>query len=1154
VANGRRDILRIAALFAALHGPALAQQYSFRHYGTAEGLQNLTVLSLAQDGTGFIWVGTEGGLYRYDGSRFHLMQLAEGLPCSTEVHGLFVATDGALWVNTCSQVFRLDGQRFRAVAGLSGMFSVAQAMADGQDGKVLVGTPTGLYEAVPDGAGGFSAHPYPLPADLVGKSARAVARIGTQLWFGCGREICVAEGARINEIGPAQGLPEDAWDGIAKTTDGSVWLRSPSRLYRQAPGAPQPLSDGPKMASSMFWGAVTTTRDGTVLVPTDKGLVVRRDDKWKVIDERQGLPAPMVSSVLEDREGSIWVGLIGDGVARSLGYGQWEAWTKTQGLPSDLIWSIRRDRRGALWVGTSLGLARLEKNGPPRIWARENGLGGDNVRSLSETPDGAIWAVVKPGDVARIDPGTEQIRLFGREDGLSCNTSHRGFVDHLGRLWIASSCGVFRSDHPSAAANFYRIEQPEAFQHGAWAFAEDQHGIMWITGPEGLWRLGQGQWRRYRKADGLLTDNPYIPLVAADGAVWVHNRFDAGIERVEFSGDRIVRATTVLQADPSSVEVTALLGFDAFGKLWRGSANGISTLVGGSWRYLGIEDGLIWNDTDGDAFWADSDGSIWIGTSRGLSHYRQPPVDVADPVADPAITRLEVDNKSRSVRVEFSSLRFKSEQVVKFAYRLDGGRWVDTTDRVLSMAGQAPGRHRLEIRSRVRDGPFSPRLAAVEFRFEPKWWETWWTRLSLLAILMGTVSGAIWWRHQRLLKQRWAELEAEHTRIVEEKQSADAEIEAKARFLANMSHELRTPLNGVIGLTQELEGMPLSAEAMEIIRTIRSSGDTLLRVISDVLDFARIEAGNLELEIAPFEIRRCILESTRLFRAVGAEKGLRLSCQLAPELPEWVDGDGSRLRQVLLNLVSNAVKFTHTGEVALTAEVVAEDEDSHTIAVEVRDTGVGIPPEQVPRLFTSFHQADTSISRRFGGTGLGLAISSRLVSLMGGTIEVESTVGVGSRFRFTARLGRAENPAPSRHAPEQVPGAGHLQVLVAEDNPVNQRVLVKQLKKLGIRADVVADGAQAITAALRQRYDLVLMDLQMPEVDGITATIEIRQRAPSDRQPLIFAVTAHAMAEYRDTCINAGMDGYLTKPVDSEKLRSLIEEMHQPHISLAMLE
>jgi len=257
----------------------------------------------------------------------------------------------------------------------------------------------------------------------------------------------------------------------------------------------------------------------------------------------------------------------------------------------------------------------------------------------------------------------------------------------------------------------------------------------------------------------------------------------------------------------------------------------------------------------------------------------------------------------------------------------------------------------------------------------------------------------------------------------------------------------------------------------------------------------------------------------------------------------WVAGDETRLRQVVLNLISNAVKFTASGEVVLRAGVERQDEACYSIAIEVCDTGIGIAPEQLPHLFSAFHQADASISRRYGGTGLGLAISGRLVELMGGVIAVDSTPGKGSRFRFTVRMGHALEPMALRIAPPPTVRDGHaLRVLVAEDNVINQKVVLMLLEKLGVKADLAKNGSEAIAAVTENRYDLILMDVQMPEVDGLAATREIR-RLPLDRQPQIFGLTAHATTEYRDFCLGAGMDGYLTKPLDRHKLEDLIAEL-----------
>lgn len=1140
----RHSVVACIASLLAFAGLAGAQQYSFRHYGAAEGLQNLAILSLAQDGAGFIWAGSEAGLYRYDGTRFRLMAAEDGLPCVSEVHALHVAADGALWANLCAQVLRYDGQRFHQVAGLADLLTGAQRMANGPKGGVTVATPSGLYEAGPNADGSFSAHPYPLGPEFQGMDMRGIARQGAQLWFGCGRNLCVADRGRVSVFGTAEGLPDDNWDAIAFTADGSVWTRSPSRLYRKPAVAARFVEENRTIASSTFWGALTVGRDGRIMVPTDKGLAIGGAGGWELVDESRGLPSAMAGAALMDREGSLWIALIGAGVARWLGYGEWEAWTKAQGLPSDMIWSIRRDRKGALWVGTSLGLARIGGRGELRTWTRKTGLGGDVVRSLAETSDGAMWAVTDPGSVARIDPRTAGIRLAGRADGLACDASHRIFTDRLDRLWVATACGVFRNDRPSADGRFVRIDQPAQFEHGAWAFAEDKQGILWINNRDGLWSWNQGQWHLNKKTDGLLSDQPYIPVVTSDGALWLRHRLDSGVERVEVRGDRIVRSVAVVPADPSSVEVTAFHGFDAAGNFWRGTANGVSVLAGGVWRQLSVEDGLIWNDTDGEAFWPDADGSVWIGTSGGLAHYRPRaagPSGLA--VADPILSALEVGQKSRVLRAQFSSLNYQNEQLLRFAYRLDGERWTETAERTVSIAGLTPGRHRLEIRSRVRNGPFSSKVAMADFRIVPKWWETWWLRLVFVALAATAAWIVVLRRNRLMLRRRTAELESERNKVLEEKHSADAANEAKSRFLASMSHELRTPLNGVLGLCAELETMAVPPEALEIVQMIRSSGDALLRVISDVLDFSKVEAGKLDLEVAPFDLLRSLKQSIRLFRGEAAKKGVRMEYVLEPNLPEWVAGDGNRLRQVVMNLVSNAVKFTHSGEVVLTASLKGRDQTSVCVAIEVRDTGIGISADQQQRLFSSFTQADASISRRYGGTGLGLAISKRLADLMGGTIDVESSPGEGSRFRFTVRLGLAQKPKLSRHGAASTLRAENLRVLVAEDNVVNQRVVLKLLEKLGVRADLAADGAQAIAAALDRPYDLILMDVQMPEVDGLAATREIRGRIASGRQPTIYGLTAHATTEYREICLKAGMDGYLTKPLDREKLQNLVAEL-----------
>ncbi len=1335
-------MLAATAAVAAIDPPPLILE----QLTTADGLPQGTVYATLQDSQGFVWLGTEDGLVRFDGHelvRYAYSPSARGGLPGNMIYQIVEDAHHDLWI----------------------------AIKDAGVARWNRATDT------------FTVYRHdPASADSLSSDATNCAQVDGRgrIWIG-------TRDAGLNVLDPSNGhverqrhdpknpssLTDDRIDSLALDRSGTIWVGTENGLDRRQPDGGfihfrHDAADAHSLSGNQI-SAVMEDQSGALWVGTLDGGLDRMERNGRVDqifrhdpNRKSSLSADDVRAVLEDQSGHLWVGTaegldLLDRTTGDFSHYRHDA-SDADSLRDSFVMSLYEDATGLVWIGTRAGgVSRWD----PRSWElgghRPSWLGDKLVTAFADAPGDRVWVASLGGGLVQFDGATGEATdidtIVRRRNAVGDQRVMSLHQDAHGVLWIGTMASGLRKLTPGGLVESIPVQagDPHSLSaSGIMTIFEARSGQIWI-GTHG------GGANVLDPATGLIRQLPYgnqagamsapnVTAIAEDlnGNFWVGTD-GGGLDLVRADGS-VIKAFRHDPNDPTTLPANTVwaLAVDERGRVWAGTdGGGLARVVGSStsagsigFRVVSHDDGLssdtiygvltdaagrLWlsgnaglmrfdpesgsvktfhrerglqgEEFDFNAFHRMRDGRLCFGGPGGfnifdparLSENRRPPrlaltglevLGVPAPSVIPywLLDRITVDHRASVISLDFGALDFSAPKRNRLAYRMAGltDRWIDLgSQHRVSLTNLDAGDHVLEVRAANADSVWSETPLRLTIHREPAPWKSPWayaayalTALAMLAYRLRLHRE----KFRRIIAARehlQSEVALRTRELVESNRQLAEAARAKADFLDRMSHELRTPMNGVVGMTELLARTPLSSAQMRLTQTIRSSAQVLLKIVNDLLDLSRIQAGKVELESLPIDIVPMLEECTSLFMGAADAKGIELIVCPPAHDPGGLVGDPLRMRQILMNLIGNAVKFTSQGEVVVKADMEQIAPDRASVHISVADTGIGMDAATIQRIFEPFTQADESTTRRFGGSGLGLAICRELADLLGGTITVDSRRDAGSTFKlsltlkteaagvktkprsplsahnvriFTRRPALAESlarhlsalgltvlgddegvppagreaitvadagyyddyvrlcsnrgaapPPPlvvvastaeaesvdlARHVGaaaivvkpvhrdalyeallsamgEQLPAGGEAprpaaadaiggHVLLVEDEPVNAAVAQGYLSALGCTCVWVEEGPEAVARSAAERFDLILMDLSMPIMDGFAATALIRQREGAGRHVPIVALTAHDALSYRGLCAAAGMDDLLTKPYTLEQCAGLL--------------
>ena len=1178
-------LLACCACAFALDPSLDISQYAHTSWKTREGFTRGVIGSIAQTPDGYLWLGTELGLLRFDGIRAVPWQPPKGQQVpSDSIRKLLVDRDGTLWIGTNN------------------------GLASWKDGKLTQHPKTAgitVFHLMEDHEGTIW-----MAGEVIGQSPAqpricAVARGEVQCWGG--------------ETFPKRvGV-------IYEDRKQTLWVAGPEDLWKWKPGAIEHF-DVSKNASSL---SNVTDENGTLILAVPNGLRQFVDGKV------QEYPLPGIRFQFTPRDffhasdGSLWIRTLDSGVIR-LHHGRADWFSEKDGLTSNTVLSIFEDREGDIWVATSAGLDRFRDYPVPTI-SNKQGLADAVSYAVLAASDGGIWVASLNG-VTRFKDGQATVyrKASRATQGLrsqiaqpSTNITARSisdsgllqstgslFEDREGKIWVTSREGVVRWD----GNRFTRV--PDVPGGSVYGIVEDSRRAVWLNNEQhGLLRVPrEGEveaipWSRLGHSDFGLS----MAVDQEQGGLWL------GFARggiVDWK-DGQVRASYAAK-DGLGNGAVRQLRFGTRGILWAATQGGLTRIKDGHITTLTSRNGLPcdtvhWSAEDNDhdvwlympcglvriarpeldAWVADPkhyvrntvydvtdgvrlmvnaggfgpnvskapDGRLWFANTDGVSvidphnlHFNKlpPPVHVQQVTADDktydASNGLHLPPHVHYLTIDYTALSLVSPEKVRFRYKLEGEDkdWRETANvRQVQYTNLPPKHYRFRVIASNNSGVWNEQDASLEFSIAPAYYQTNWFRALCAALVVAFLALAYWWRVRAIenrarelelqVKERTSELQERTHELQVAKEKAEDANHAKSAFLASVSHDLRTPLNGILGYVQILKKTSVTEKQQSGLDVIQQSGDHLLTLINDILELSRIEAGKLELMPAEVHVPSFLSGIADIIRIKAEQKGVEFVLAAAHNLPECVRADERRLRQVLLNLLDNAVKFTDQGKVVLQIDTLNASDSEARLRFQVSDTGVGMSAEQLGRIFQPFVQVG-DIHHRAAGMGLGLAICRRLVKLMGGEIQVRSEAGKGTAFWFELNVSLTKAVARSADVELAIGYSGpRKRVLVVDDVPENRAVLIDFLGTLGFETAEAENGEEGLKRASEVCPDVVLMDGMMPVMDGLEATRRLRQTPGFEELPII-GVSASASGSDAAAHLTAGANAFLTKPIAFPRL------------------